>query len=414
MPAAEALAAEPAAEAAAAAEAPKDAPEGEDDGPSLEEERLTGAWGGVRQALLDRGLDLALVYKGELHRNSSGGVKKDQSYLANVDLKLAADGEKLVGWQGGHAFLYVIGDHGGRPSEYVGDANGTSNIEVATDAVKVYEAWLQQDFADGKASVLAGLHDLNSEFYACDSAGLFLNGVFGVGKELAQTGENGPSIFPNTATAVRLRVDPTPTFYTQIALFNGTAGDPEEPKHVLTWRRRTSDGALAIVEAGVRPGNGAKGALATKLAVGGWVYTKPLDRIDGAGADTSSGGYLLADRAVTENVAVFAHYGVASATVNRFVRSVAAGTTLTGLLPTRDKDRLGLGYVESWDGSLYRDAQTAAGETTTPSERVFELIYRIELWHGVALMPDYQYVANPDAHRGDAAHVEMVRLEVAL
>ena len=45
----------------------------------------------------------------------------------------------------GRVFFYGLGNHGGRPSENVGDLQIVSNIE-APDTWKLYEAWFEQEF----------------------------------------------------------------------------------------------------------------------------------------------------------------------------------------------------------------------------------------------------------------------------
>src|SRR5262249_4533294 len=147
--------------------------------PQEEETRLTKNWGGPRKTLSDHGIDLALIYKGEVNRNFSGGIKQATNYLGNMDFRVSIDGEKLAGWKGGSAFFYIWGDHGGDPSKNVGDAQVTSNIETAVNTVKLYEAWVQQLAFEDRVSILFGLHDLNSEFYSTDTTALFFNSTFG-------------------------------------------------------------------------------------------------------------------------------------------------------------------------------------------------------------------------------------------
>ena len=47
--------------------------------------------------------------------------------------------------------------------------------------------------------------NLNAEFYVNDSSAMFINSSFGMGQDFAQSGKNGPSIFPVTSTDVELR-----------------------------------------------------------------------------------------------------------------------------------------------------------------------------------------------------------------
>ena len=72
--------------------------------------------------------------------------------------------------------------------------------------------------------MLVGLYDLNTEFDALESAGLFLNSSQGIGPEFAQSGLNGPSIFPTTTLGLRAKWAPGSRFYLESVVLNGLAG----------------------------------------------------------------------------------------------------------------------------------------------------------------------------------------------
>lgn len=228
---------------------------------------LSGGWGGAREKLSNAGLEIGVAYKGDLNRVLSGGVEQRTMYLQNLDFKFNLDGEKLLGFKGTTAFVYAVGNWGAsagsRPSAAVGDLQWTSNIETFTDAFKLYEIWIQQKFADDKASLLVGIHDLNSEFYVTDSAAMFMHASFGLGLELSQSGVFGPSVFPYTTMAARLRIDPTEHVYFQTAAFGAKAGDPDNLSAV-NFGINPDDGFLLINEAGITNSVG----LAYKYAVG--------------------------------------------------------------------------------------------------------------------------------------------------
>jgi carbohydrate-selective porin OprB len=69
---------------------------------------------------------------------------------------------------------------------------------------------------------------------------------------VAQTGVNGPSIFPTSSFGVRARWRPATKLSLQAALVDGVPGNPRNPRgtHV---RFERGDGALAIVELGIEP-----------------------------------------------------------------------------------------------------------------------------------------------------------------
>ena len=130
--------------------------------------------------------------------NLDGGVKEGTRQLANLDITLAIDTAQANWWNNGEWFMYVLGDTGKDPAEYIGGMQGISNI--ATDeSLKVYEFWYQHSFADGSIKVLFGLHDYNSTFYSLEASGLYNHPSFGIGPDTSQV---GPSIFSTTSTAL--------------------------------------------------------------------------------------------------------------------------------------------------------------------------------------------------------------------
>ena len=207
---------------------------------------LLGDWGGKRSALAEKGIDIEAVATVDVLGVVSGGIEQGVESPANFDLAVQIDTGKAGWWNNGTLRLYLLGNTGGDTTNLLGALQVASNIE-APDTVKLYEAWYEHKFVDDKLSVLAGLHDLNSEFYVSDLGGVFLNSSFGNGQEIGQI---APSIFPTTAMAVRVKVSPTETTYVMGAVYDGVPGDPTDPygTHVDF---NDHDGVLAIGEAGL-------------------------------------------------------------------------------------------------------------------------------------------------------------------
>lgn len=387
--------------------------------PQEEETRLTKNWGGARKKLSELGVDLALLYKGNWVGNWSGGLEKKNTHLGNIDFRTSLDAEKLIHWKGATFFMYVLSDYGGDPSRFVGDLQVTNNTETAADySTKLYELWYQQLFHEERISLLLGIHDFNSEFYVTESAGLFLNSSFGVGKELSQTGYNGPSIFPNTSPAARIRVEPSKDYYLQWGAFEQKSGDFNDPRgtHI---NFNAKDGWLMASEFARLRGKVDTQQLPAKYALGVWTYTLPFDHLvdktsDGKPVkDISAGAYLMADQNITDQIAVFMRYGIAASTVNRVASCWSAGVLVTGPIPGRTKDRLGLGFTQAKNGPEYLQNQKDAGILTTDSEKAIELTYRFELIPGIAVQPDFQYVLDPNTNPSiPAATVATLRLEL--
>jgi porin len=191
-------------------------------------------------------LKLSGSYKADLAGDGQRRLAKRGRVLDDLQLFGDLDLDKAVGWKGATAHFELLNNSGAMPNDDAGTLQGVDNIEVTRQRARLFEAWVEQGFGD-KGSVRAGLYDLNSEFYANDSAGLLLAPAFGIGSELAATGPNGPSIFPSTALAVRLRWTPHAHLYAQAAALNANAGVLGDPGGVKT---SFDNGVLLIAEAG--------------------------------------------------------------------------------------------------------------------------------------------------------------------
>lgn len=195
-------------------------------------------------------LSLDGEYRVDLWHNLEGGLQQGGTWLDDLGLNLSLDGEAL-GWSGFSAYLSGLSNNSNTFSDrYVGDLQGVSNIDTGA-AIRLYEAWLQQGWGSG--SVRAGLYDLNSEFDTIDGGALFLNSSFGIGPDFAQSGANGPSIFPVTGLALRLEQSLGETLLMRTAVLEGTAGDPAHPANT-TIRLDDGEGWLGVAELDGRPG----------------------------------------------------------------------------------------------------------------------------------------------------------------
>jgi porin len=368
-----------------------------------QESTLTGDWGGFRASLTKSGIDTEIVYKFDVISNKSGGAETGTESLNNLDVKFSLDGEKLLGSPGTTGLIYFLNNNGGKPgTTLVDNAEGVDNIEVQTPGAKLYEAWVQQSFLKDELSVLAGLHDLNSEFYSTETSGLFIRPTFGIGSDMSQSGRNGPSIFPNTSACVRVKAQPSRNYSVQVAVFDGVPGDPDNPRGTHIDLKR-GDGDLLVGEAAYLPGEKTTNG---KIGVGAWKYTKKFDDlvdVDSEGNPVqrrSHGMYVLGERQVyqapghdDQGLKVFARFGIASPDANRFDYAWSAGAVYTGLFG-RDGGRLGLGVEGAHNSRKYRESVG----TVDSSTRAYELTYSDNLTPWLLIQPDVQYIMDPDTN----------------
>ncbi len=330
-------------------------------------------------------------YIADVMSNLSGGLETGSRYMDNLDLSLEVDAERAMGWNGATLFLYGVYNNGKALSgDLVGDAQALSSIETGVEAARLLEAWIDQRFLDDRASIRVGLYDLNSEFDVIDTADLFLHAAQTTTFALAQSGEAGPSIFPVTSLAARAEFRLTDALLLRTAVLDGVPGDPDHPKRTAV-KLGDGDGALLVSELEY-------GAGSMRAAAGYWRYTARFEDLEtGRLRRGNDGIYALVEGRVYEDpddprrgLALYAHGGWASAGVNPFKYSLAAGAVYTGILPARPEDDLGLSVAWVESGGPYKRADDALKR-----EVAFELTYRARINDMIAIQPDIQYVINP-------------------
>jgi porin len=374
------------------------------------------------------GYTLGIMYRADVVSNVSGGLKRGTKALGNLDATLDLDLDRLAGWSGMTASFHAIASHGGKPNTYlVGSNQGVDNIEVETNTAKLFQAWIEKQWQGDRFSVRFGLYDLNSEFYVSHTSGMFMHPAPGIGSEMAQTGVNGPSVFPTSSLVLRLRYRPSEETYLQAVVLDGVPGDPDNPRgtHI---QFNDGDGALRVVEAGYIPALAkdaeARGLSPTdKYAIGVWSYTsqfEDLAEVDGVGnplmRDDNRGFYVLAERTVHYGAQgghtdVFARYGRSNGDINPLVGYGEIGIVFDGLIRQRPHDKIGVSWTYGQIGKKYR-AVTPGSER---HETAWEVTWRAPVNDWLTIQPNLQYVIHPGATADvEDATVLGIRFEMSL
>lgn len=362
----------------------------------------------------DRAFKLSGAYTADLAATVSGGLAKRGRVLDNLQVFGDLDLDKAVGWTGARAHFQVLNNSGGTPNDDAGTLQGVDNIEVARQRARLFEAWVEQGMGD-KASIRAGLYDLNSEFYSNESAGKLLAPAFGIGSELAATGPNGPSIFPSTALALRVRWTPNEKVYAQAAALNANAGVLGDPGGIKT---SFDNGLLLIAEAGWT-GRG-------KVAAGAWRYTDRQDDIRAVtptgqpARATAQGAYVLLERQLSgegddalRKTTVFARMGASDGDTTAFKAGWQAGLLVEHVFQSRPDSAFSVGVNQAFLSAKYRDNALDAGQRLRRAESAVEVSYADTIGP-VTIHPDLKYVWNPGADSAiGRALVATLRVSVA-
>lgn len=325
-------------------------------------------------------------YKGDALAPVSGGRDKGLNYLGNFDVN--SDFHLTAQT---HAYFEFLFAQGPSLSNRVGDIQYSSNIEAPAGS-RIYQAYVEQSFAQDRIAILAGIQDLGSEFYQTDSSGLFLNSSFWVGPELSRSGVNGPSVYPYPGLAARIKVIPLENWTVRAAVYEG---DPQRRNFT------PNQGTLGVSEISHAHQFGGQ---AGKIAVGAWQYSQAFDDLSETSPQgtpfqgKSRGAYFLFDQKLYSRVqgekagiSYFLRTGIANGEVNAVDQSLETGLSSVGLFSSRIDDQVGLAVA------IARASEYAIGART---ETAIELTYRAQLKTWLSIQPDFQYIISPAGDPG--------------
>ncbi len=393
------------------------------------QDTLLGDAGGLRPALDAEGLTIAPTYTGEIFGNTSGGtgpLKRGRGFIYESLVNLPIDfvPEKVAPeWKDGHFHVngyWITSTQGqGLSGTYLGDLGNTSNIQ-GYDTFRLDELWYEHCLLDGALAIKVGNIAADTEFFTTSTGALFLNGAFGtpLGISTNLPDPHAPNVYPLASPGFRLLGHPTEQIYLQSGLFSGSAGTQPANANGVKFPFNARSGLLLFNEAGylLNQGKDDKGLPGT-YKFGSFVSTGNFQSwttqaavaagtpgTHGSGVDY--GLYAIADQQVYAKdgriVSLYARGTHAPASINEVEWSTDGGINLTGFLPTRDQDILGLALARSFISGNYSDLQVIQnpGTANFSGETTLETSYKIALAPWWSLQPDFQYIWNPGGRSG--------------
>ena len=389
-----------------------------------------------RNGLADKGLALGGTFIMDNIGNPTGGMKRGAINFGRLDIGADADLEKLAGLSGLKFHGNVLAIYGrGLTRNYIGNFAPVSEIEALPD-VRLYEAYFEQTLLGGALAIKIGQQAADVEFFDSKTDDLFINGTFGWPAIKAINLPAGGSSPPIAAEGIRVKYKPTAGVTAFAAIFNGSAaapgsGDPQlRDHHGLAFRVQDDPWMIGQMQFDYSIGAGAS-ALAGAITPGAWYHTGEFDD-----RRFANDGSLLADRngsgipgklrgnfgifatieqtlyrspqvtdrglsASLPGVTAFARIAYSPPDRNLIDLYIDGGVGMSGLIPGRPIDRLGMAvaymHVSSAARALDRDAQLFTGQPTPvrSAETLLEIIYEAHLKPGWLLAPYFQYVFRP-------------------
>ncbi len=392
---------------------------------------------GARATLAKYGITYGWTFTGEIFGNASGGTRRETIVEERLDAHVSADLEKLIGAKGlsFYGSGTQAGGSGGLRRDAVPALATLSNIE-ALPAVRLFELYLEQKFADDKASLRIGQLAADSEFFVSDYSTMFFTSgwpaVLGI-----DLPSGGPS-WPLATPAARLKVEPDKNWTMLLGLFNGDpaglgTGDPQaRDRSGLLFRLRDPPFLIGELQYKYNQDSNAKG-LAGTIKAGAWHHFGTFNdqRFDTSGlslADAASNGmpaqlrgdsgvYAMIDQQIyrppggdaDKGVGIFGRVSVSPSDRNLIDFYADGGIVFSGMTPSRPDDKFGATLLYSHisnRASAFDNDQIAFTGIMQPvrnSELVMELSYQAQIVRGWTVQPDFQYVVHPGGDIPDPA-----------
>lgn len=393
---------------------------------------MSGDWGGVRTDLLNQGVDIKMGYTGESASNVRGGYQKHDHvtrYADQFNLGADIDLQKLLGWNDAAFSLSITNRNGDNINDKISDPRATGlgstqEIQGRGAVTRLSELWVSKGWFDDALNIKAGRFAVSDDFAVedCTFQALAFCG--------SQPGNYVDSIYngPISQWAARVRYRLNSELYAQIAAFNINPSDLENDNGFKLNGAGTT-GTLFPVElvwaptVNQLPGEYRVGYYHS-TANGTDVYKDENNQpaaISGNDyrSDSSRHGFWLVGKQQLTSVDGDSSRGLtvnASATFqDRATTPVDSyqkiSLTYKGPFDARPTDTLGFGIARIHASSLFlRNARTGNAQSGLSyddagflpeqhSEIATELNYGIQATEWLNVMPNVQYIKNPDGVR---------------
>ncbi len=394
---------------------------------------LLGDAGGLRPQLAKMGATFSLGTTLEMARNPSGGRSQGHAANALTSAALRLDTDTAFGLAGGLVNVSALWIEGqGITATHVGAVNTVSNIE-ATPALRLFEAYYDQSFAQGRVSLRLGQLAADQEFLTTAAGVVLINSSFGWPTLAAANLPAGGPAYPVATPGVRLSVQPGDQLVLRAGVYNGNPspegfGDPQILNPAGT-SFRTNGGLFAIAE--IEASGALCGASAAHPAVcklGAWYENHPVNdlRYDAGGVSLADFNGTGVPRRYWSNDSVYASMErdiahlpgtarplsllarIMASPGDRNFLSVFADAALVAHAPfaTRplDSAALGAGFAQASAGArgIASDLGRYDGLPQIPraNEVFVEATYQAFVAPWWSVQPDIQYIMSPGGGMG--------------
>ena len=373
----------------------------------LDQNYMTGNWGGWRNRLNTWGIIPSATYVPDILADPIGGEVHKLRYVHDIGIDLVLDFQRMFGWSGSHFHVSMSSRSGNNLSDDIGNAFtvAQSCCQVTTRLVNL--AW-EQSLLDHRLNIRAGRIATGDDFLTSRLYWLYVNNGFDanpLGVEI-----NVPYFtYPNAAWGGRVRARPLRPLYVAAGVYDSNPAITANSKHGVDFSIHSDDPLLLAFEAGYEPAHHVEGVLPGHYKVGGYYYTGRLRRFGTPPTSNlpqnfqygSGGYYFLLDQMVwredgEQGLWPFVTLVVApNDAISMFPVLFSGGLTYEGLVPGRDQDVSLVGVIYGGYSAALRRSEAGSAAGQQDFETVIEWGYIITVAPWLHVQPDFQYIIRP-------------------
>ncbi len=391
------------------------------------QDHISGDWGGSRTSLYDAGVDIALNYTAEPAASLSGGYEQDDEYLHNINAALTIDLEKLFSIRK-TVFLakyssrsgdnisdrYVVPSYAENGRYEYGEYYNKSQEAFGGQTTKLVNFQLTTEIGDDW-SVDYGRLVMNDLFLRSDLYCNFMNNAV-CGSPKGVFTPYALNAYPDATVGVHAKWETSEMVDLKLGVFDG--GWPEQDSNGWDWSMG-HNGVAVTGEVQIFFDRAENGGAQQVIKVGTNYHSGEFDNFNtGEKTSGSTSVYILSDWKVfseegdiNQGLALFGSIVANSDDeIAALPFSYIMGFVYEGLIPTRDRDKLGfmLNVAEHSEYNTYTHDFVTGKERG--HETIMELTYNIRTGYGIEIMPTLQYINQPNGSR-DFADVTVVGLK---
>ncbi len=368
---------------------------------------LTNQWGDYRRTLSDLGITMNLSYTNNLLGNPIGGLRQGFAYTDSSGLNLTLDLNKILALKGWLFLVSFVQRNGESLSaKYIGNLFPVSQI-FGGENFRMDIMYLKKNMLNDKLQISigrlnAGDYFLQSQLYYAYVSNAFDGNPIGVFFNVPF------SAYPNAQWGAYLHVRPGNIIAGKLAVFNTNRSNSENRFHGFNFTFHGDNGAMLITEWDLLNNKhlclfGCR--LPGRYTVGFMYFTgkDQKDFVTNKVVQGNYGFYYQLEQKVyrpginpLRGLVLFFVMEAFPQNYNKIPIFFDGGIIYRGLVGSRPRDFISLGFAYGKFGDRYAQAQQLMGQPKPTFEGVLEINYRWHITNWYFFQPDIQYIIHPN------------------